>query len=177
MGNGKDKQVTSNSIHIYLIQNSTISHLFAKQLNMMREELEEGTTLSLDFAKLCKVAKCKSDVLPAVAQDATTGELLIIGYANELALQTARKCGMATFWSTSRNELWIKGKTSGDYLKIEEIRVNCEQNSILYLVTPAGKGSCHTKDSVGAARAGCYYRRIREDGSLEFVNPLHSWQR
>lgn len=136
---------------------------------MMHKELEEGTILSLDFGKLRKVANCESELLPAVAQDAVTGELLIIGYANELALQTARECGMATFWSTSRNELWIKGKTSGDYLKIKEIRVNCEQNSILYLVTPAGKGSCHTKDQTGTARPGCYYRRIKKDGSLEFA--------
>ena len=136
---------------------------------MTHEELEEGTVLSLDFGKLRKVANCESELLPAVAQDAVTGELLIIGYANELALQTARECGMATFWSTSRNELWIKGKTSGDYLKIKEIRVNCEQNSILYLVTPAGKGSCHTKDQTGTARPGCYYRRIKKDGSLEFA--------
>ena len=135
----------------------------------MYEELEEGTVLRLDFAKLRKVANCESDVLPAVAQDAVTGELLIIGYANELALETARECGMATFWSTSRNELWVKGKTSGDYLKIKEIRVNCEQNSILYLVIPAGKGSCHTMDQEGNARSGCYYRRIKKDGSLEFV--------
>ena len=136
---------------------------------MIHEELEEGTVLNLDFAKLRKVANCESDVLPAVAQDAVTGELLIIGYANELALETARECGMATFWSTSRNELWIKGKTSGDYLKIKEIRVNCEQNSILYLVVPAGKGSCHTKDQEGNARPGCYYRRIKKNGALEFV--------
>ena len=136
---------------------------------MTHEELEEGTVLSLDFGKLRKVANCESELLPAVAQDAVTGELLIIGYANELALETARECGMATFWSTSRNELWIKGKTSGDYLKIKEIRVNCEQNSILYLVTPAGKGSCHTKDQTGTARPGCYYRRIKKDGSLEFA--------
>jgi phosphoribosyl-AMP cyclohydrolase len=138
---------------------------------MTHQELEEGTVLNLDFTKLRKVANCESDVLPAVAQDATTGEVLIVGYANELALQTARECGMATFWSTSRNELWIKGKTSGDYLKIEEIRVNCEQNSILYRVTPAGKGACHTKNQAGTARSGCYYRRIEKDGSLAFVTP------
>jgi phosphoribosyl-AMP cyclohydrolase len=136
---------------------------------MTHEELENGSVLSLDFTKLKKVANCGADVLPAVAQDAQTGEVLIVGYANALALETARECGMATFWSTSRNELWIKGKTSGDYLKLEEIRVNCEQNSILYLVTPAGKGSCHTKDQSGRARSGCYYRRLLPDGSLEFV--------
>ncbi|MEM8867142.1 MAG: phosphoribosyl-AMP cyclohydrolase [Verrucomicrobiota bacterium] len=138
---------------------------------MTHEELEEGNVLNLDFTKLRKVASCEADVLPAIAQDATTGEVLIVGYANQLALDTARECGMATFWSTSRNELWIKGKTSGDYLKLEEVRVNCEQNSMLYLVTPAGKGACHTKDASGVARSGCYYRRLKADGSLEPVKP------
>ena len=94
-------------------------------------ELEEGAVLNLDFTKLCKVASCNADVLLAIAQDVQTGEVLIVGYANQLALDTARESGMATFWSTSRNELWMKGKTSGDYLKIKEIRVNCEQNSVL----------------------------------------------
>jgi phosphoribosyl-AMP cyclohydrolase len=136
---------------------------------MSHHELEEGSELKLDFTKLRKVANCGADVLPAVAQDADTGELLIVGYANQLALDTALECGMATFWSTSRNELWIKGKTSGDYLEIREIRVNCEQNSLLYLVRPAGKGSCHTKDASGNARSGCYYRRLTKDGKLEFL--------
>jgi phosphoribosyl-AMP cyclohydrolase len=136
---------------------------------MTHEELEEGSVLELDFQKLKKVASCGADVLPAIAQDAHTGEVLIVGYANQLALDTALECGMATFWSTSRNELWIKGKTSGDYLKIEEVRVNCEQNSILYKVTPAGKGACHTKNADGIARSGCYYRKIDADGSLQFA--------
>lgn len=139
--------------------------------SMTHEELEEGKVLNLDFTKLRKVASCESDVLPAIAQDALTGEVLIVGYANELALQTALECGMATFWSTSRDELWIKGKTSGDYLKIEDIRVNCEQNSILYKVTPAGKGTCHTKNQEGIARSGCYYRRLNTGGGLDFVEP------
>ena len=138
---------------------------------MTHEELEQGAVLNLDFTKLRKVANCGADVLPAIAQDATTGEVLIVGYANELALQTALECGMATFWSTSRNELWIKGKTSGDYLKIENIRINCEQNSILYLVTPAGQGACHSKNKAGVARSGCYYRSLKADGTLQFVDP------
>jgi len=127
---------------------------------MDHHELENGTVLSLDFKKLAKVAACGEDLIPAVAQDAETGELLIVGYANELALHTALKEGMATFWSSSRNELWIKGKTSGDYLEIVEVRVNCEQNSVLYLVKPKGQGACHVKDDFGNTRRGCYYRKL-----------------
>ena len=136
---------------------------------MSKYELEEGNTLSLDFKKVQKIAQCGADVLPAVAQDVETGEVLILGYVNELALKTSQETGMATFWSTSRNELWIKGKTSGDFLKLIEIRVNCEQNSLLYMVSPQGKGSCHTKDNDGVARRGCYYRKIVGKNSLKFI--------
>ena len=137
---------------------------------MSHKEIEEGTELNLDFTKLKKVVQCGEDIIPAVAQDHQTGEVLIVGYVNAFALETAQAEGMATFWSTSRNELWIKGKTSGDFLEIVEIRVNCEQNSILYLVIPKGKGACHTKDSNGFPRKGCYYRKVKTDGTLEFVN-------
>ena len=135
---------------------------------MNHHDLEEGALLNLDFSKLKKVASCREDIIPAIAQDHETGEVLIVGYANELALKTARIEGMATFWSTSRNELWIKGKTSGDFLEIIEIRVNCEQNSILYKVKPLGKGACHTKDAKGVPRQGCYYRKLNSEGALEF---------
>ena len=135
----------------------------------MSKELEEGVALALDYTKLRKVASGDADVIPAVAQDVESGEVLIIGYVNELALKTAQEEGMATFWSTSRNELWIKGKTSGDFLELVEIRINCEQNSVLYRVKLKGSGSCHTKDSEGKLRFGCYYRRILSDSTLEFV--------
>ena len=151
--------------------NSELDSIFKlfKSFCMSHKELEEGSSLNLDFTKLRKIADCDCDVIPAIAQNRDTGAVLILGYANELAPKTAQETGMATFWSTSRNELWIKGKTSGDFLKIEEIRVNCEQNSILYLVTPQGSGACHTKDANGQARSGCYYRRINESSELEFV--------
>ena len=136
---------------------------------MNHHELEEGKTLQIDFKKLAKVSDCEEDLIPAVAQDHDTGEVLIVGYANELALKTALSENMATFWSTSRNELWIKGKTSGDYLEIVEVRVNCEQNSVLYRVRPKGQGACHTKDKDGVARSGCYYRIIDREGTLRFA--------
>ena len=136
---------------------------------MDHHELENGSVLSLDYKKLSKVAACGEDLIPAVAQDAKTGEVLIVGYANELALHTTLKEGMATFWSSSRNELWIKGKTSGDYLEILEVLVNCEQNSILYRVRPQGKGACHVKDKDGIARKGCYYRKIIGPDEIAFA--------
>lgn len=136
----------------------------------MNHDIEEGRELRLDFTKLKKVAACGQDLVPAVAQDHDTGEVLIIGYVNALALETALRERKATFWSTSRNELWIKGKTSGDYLELVEVRVNCEQNSLLYRVRLAGKGSCHTKGKDGKPRLGCFYRKVSAEGKkLEFV--------
>lgn len=130
--------------------------------------LEEGKDVLLDFEKLRKVAQSPDPVVPVIVQDADSREVLILAYANEKALRDTLESGLATFWSTSRNELWIKGKTSGDELKIVEVRVNCEQNSLLYLVRRVGKGSCHVKDATGQTRLGCYYRRISK-GELEFI--------
>lgn len=130
--------------------------------------LEDGTGVLIDFEKLCKVARSPDPVVPVIVQDAATKEVLILAYANEAALRHTLASGLATFWSTSRNELWVKGKTSGDELEIVEVRVNCEQNSLLYLVTMKGGGSCHVKDAEGRTRFGCYYRRLA-NGRLEFV--------
>jgi phosphoribosyl-AMP cyclohydrolase len=130
--------------------------------------LEEGQELTLDFTKLAKVAGTGQDVLPVVVQDADTKDVLILAYANRQALDYSRENNTAAFWSTSRNELWVKGATSGDTLALVEIRVNCDQNSLLYLVRPQGAGACHTKGPDGKARASCYYRKIEGD-ALSFV--------
>ncbi len=133
------------------------------------DQLEEGTRETLDFSKLRQIAGIEEDVLPVVVQDSGTREVLIVAYVNRQALDESLKTGTATFWSTSRNELWVKGATSGNALRIDEIRVNCEQNSVVFLVTPQGAGACHTKDSDGRYRTGCYYRRMKSSGDLEFV--------
>ena len=133
------------------------------------QDLEEGRALQLDFDKLAKVAQTEASVLPVVVQDAGTHEVLIVAYVNRQALAYTLEHRVAAFWSTSRNELWVKGATSGDSLRLVEVRVNCEQNSLLYLVEPLGKGACHTQDAAGKTRASCYYRRIDERGTLEFV--------
>ena len=132
--------------------------------------LEEGTKLTLDFFKLQKVAETKQAVVPVVLQHADTKEVLFIGYANELALQETQKTHRAVLWSTSRNELWRKGETSGDVLDLVEVRINCEQNSLLYVVRPRKGGVCHTKDASGQTRIGCYYRRVvGSEDELTFV--------
>ncbi len=133
------------------------------------DHLEEGSKESLDFSKLRQIAGIQEDVLPVVVQDSSTQEVLILAYINRLALDESLKTGIATFWSTSRNELWVKGATSGNALGIDEIRVNCEQNSLVFLVTPRGGGACHTKDVDGQYRTGCYYRCIDDAGGLEFI--------
>lgn len=110
-----------------------------------------------------------NNLLPVVTQDYTTKEVLILSFVNGEAFEETRRSGYATFWSRSRNELWKKGLTSGDLLRIEEIRINCEQNSLLYLVTPEGKGACHAKQDDGNPFSSCYYRRITKSNKLEKV--------
>jgi len=137
-------------------------------MSSKENKLEEGTELVLDFQKLGKVAACGEDVVPVAVQDAETKEVLILAYVNARALDYTVENRVATFWSTSRNELWIKGATSGDTLDLVEIRINCEQNSLLYLVRPRGKGACHTKDERGVPRRTCYYRKLK-NGKLEHL--------
>ena len=134
-----------------------------ERANMTHEEVEEGPQLALDFGKLQQAAACGEGLVPVAVQDVASGEVLIVGYANEAALNYARREGVAAFWSTSRNELWVKGATSGNVLELVEIRVNCEQNSLLYRVRLKGAGACHTADATGRARLGCYYRRLVGD--------------
>lgn len=131
--------------------------------------LENSTLLELDFTKLERVGATLSQCIPLVIQDFNTRQVLIVGYVNEIALEHTRNTGYATLWSTTRGELWEKGATSGDRLKVNEIWVNCEQNSLLYLVTPEGKGACHAKDENGQSRVSCFYRQLGEDDTLYFA--------
>jgi phosphoribosyl-AMP cyclohydrolase len=128
-------------------------------------ELEEGTSEVLDFSKVAEIGRLGLSVLPVVLQDIDSREVLFVGYANETALMETLKTKRAVLWSTSRNEIWRKGETSGDVLGVDEVRVNCEQNSILYLCRLTS-GSCHTKDASGQSRRSCYYRVLETRGSL-----------
>ncbi len=126
----------------------------------------------LDFTKLAKVAATGRDVMPVAVQHADTGEVLTLAYVNKIALERSLKDRVAVFWSTSRNELWIKGATSGDYLDLVDVRVNCEQNALLYIVRPRSGGVCHTKGLDGKTRITCFYRRMDSVDSLKWVDGL-----
>jgi phosphoribosyl-AMP cyclohydrolase len=130
------------------------------------KQLEEGLAIELRFDRFKSPGG--EGVMPVAVQDAESGEVLLIGHVSRPALEHALKHRVATFWSMSRNELWIKGATSGNTLELVEVRVNCEQNSLLYIVKHTKGGACHTKDAKGEYRSGCYYRRIQGD-KLEMV--------
>ena len=130
--------------------------------------IEEGQKLLLDFKKLKKATLNYEDIIPVVVQDVINMQVLILAYVNELALEQTITTGIATFWSTSRNKLWIKGDTSGQVLDVVEIRVNCEQNSLLFQVKIRNEGACHTKNEKGKYRLTCYYRSIK-NGKLNLI--------
>ncbi len=123
------------------------------------KEREEGDTLTLDFNKLTKAVTSCPGVIPVAVQNADTREVILVAYTNEIAMKKAFAERKAIFWSTSRNELWEKGKTSGETFELLEARVNCEQNSLVYLVRPRRGGICHTRNQAGQPR-NCYYRRV-----------------
>ena len=95
-------------------------------------------------------------LIPAVIQDAATGEVLMLGYMNEESLDLTLSSGEVWFFSRSRRELWHKGETSGNIIKVVEIRKDCEDNSLLIKAEPTGP-VCHTGNQ------NCFYRQLDED--------------
>jgi len=114
------------------------------------EKIEQTLELMIQYEK-------RGGLVPTVAQDTRTGEILMLGYVNQLALDETLRLGYATFWSTSRQKLWTKGETSGDFLAIKEILVDCYQDALIYLVEMLGDSACHTK------KRSCFYRKIKGD--------------
>ena len=98
----------------------------------------------------------EQNLLPAVAQDADTGEVVMLAYVSEAALQRSRETGFAHYYSRSRDELWKKGASSGHTQAIEEIRVDCDGDAILYLIDQEG-GACHT------GYESCFYQTVDGD--------------
>jgi len=94
-----------------------------------------------------------SGLIPAIVQDAETKEVLMLAYMNQESLQLTMEKGETVFWSRSRTELWHKGATSGNVQKVVEISVDCDQDTLLIRVHPAGP-ACHTGNQT------CFYRDI-----------------
>lgn len=132
-----------------------------------KNNIEETEEFMPDFGKINNI----KGVIPVAVQHSETNEVILIAYANREALSESIKTGLAVFWSTSRNELWVKGASSGQYFFLKEVLVNCEQNSLVYKVSPQKGGICHTRNKFGRPR-NCFYRRlIPQYMKLENINP------
>ena len=92
-------------------------------------------------------------LIPAIVQDAETKEILMLAYMNQESVQLTLDKGEIVFWSRSRKELWHKGATSGNIQKVVEIKVDCDADTLLVLVNPAGP-ACHTGER------SCFYRNL-----------------
>ncbi len=95
-------------------------------------------------------------LVPVVVQDAKTKEVLMLAYANKEALKKTFETGYAHYWSRSRNKLWMKGETSGNVQKVVEVRIDCDNDAILYLVEQKGV-ACHT------GNYSCFYRILKPE--------------
>jgi len=120
----------------------------------------------LDFSKLCRLP-ADSMVIPVAVQNAVTQEVILIAYTNALAFDETIKKRKLILWSTSRNKLWFKGEgESGNTFTVHSIYVNCEQNSLVYKVTPDKDNICHT--STNGVANNCFYRKLDLE-TLELV--------
>lgn len=104
-------------------------------------------------------------LVPAIAQDATTGDILMMAWMNAESLRLTAEEGQAVYWSRSRGKLWRKGETSGHQQVIAEIRLDCDEDVILLKVEQKGGIACHT------GRRSCFYRRL-ENGKWTGVDPV-----
>ena len=105
--------------------------------------------MNLDFGKL-------GGLVPAVIQDHSSGRVLMLGFMNEEAFRRTVETGFATFYSRSRNKLWMKGETSGHRLVVKEISTDCDRDTVLVRVEPLGAGVCHE------GYRSCFFRTLQQ---------------
>lgn len=117
--------------------------------------MQTNTTCAPDFSK---------GLLPAIVQDATTSEVLMLAYMNEEAFEKTCATHEAHFYSRSRKTLWHKGETSGNIQKVKSIRIDCDNDTILLLVEQRGGAACHT------GHRSCFFREIQND-TVVYVSP------
>ncbi len=111
--------------------------------------------IRLDFDKT-------GGLIPAIAQDNSSGEVLMMAYMNQAAFEATLSTGTATYYSRSRQELWIKGETSGNVQRVKEIRIDCDDDTILLKVEQIGGAACHT------GHRSCFHKKI-ENGSVRII--------
>ena len=111
--------------------------------------------IKLDFKKT-------GGLIPAIAQDDASGEILMLAYMNQEAFDATLSSGKATYYSRSRQTLWIKGETSGNVQMVKEIRIDCDNDTVLLKVEQLGGAACHT------GHRSCFYKKV-EDGSLQVM--------
>ncbi len=112
--------------------------------------------IALNFKKM-------DGLIPAVVQDYASGEILMVGFMNQEAWETTLQTGKATFYSRTRDTLWTKGLTSGNVQLVKEIRIDCDDDTVLLKVEQVGDAACHT------GHRSCFYKRVNSDQSLEVV--------
>jgi phosphoribosyl-AMP cyclohydrolase len=114
---------------------------------------------------LDEIAWDERGLVPAIAQDIASGQVLMLAWMNRLALETSLREGRAVYWSRSRDRLWRKGEESGNVQLLKEIRVDCDADALLLLVEQQGGIACHT------GRVRCFYRRL-EDATWHETDPV-----
>ncbi len=107
----------------------------------------------------------KDGLAPAIAQDAVTGEILMVAWMNRESLARTLECGEAVYWSRSRRKLWHKGEESGHTQKVREVRTDCDNDVLLLKIEQAGGIACHT------GRRSCFYQKL-EDGRWVAADPV-----
>ena len=111
--------------------------------------------IKLDFNKT-------GGLVPAIVQDFQTGEILMLAYMNPDAFNATLATGKATYYSRSRQTLWVKGETSGNMQLIKEIRIDCDDDTVLLKVEQLGDAACHT------GHRSCFFKKV-EDGSIRIM--------
>lgn len=119
-------------------------------------------------AWLSKINWSTDGLVPAIAQDAVTGRVLMVAWMNREALQLTWQKKEAVYWSRSRKKLWHKGEESGHFQKVKEIRLDCDADVIMLQVDQQGGIACHT------GRESCFYRRLENDAWVEVDAQLKS---
>ena len=128
--------------------------------------IEETNELMLDWNKISNMSD-ENHVIPVAVQNIDTKEVILIAYTNEEAFRESIRIKKVVLWSTSRNKLWFKGAESGNTFTLNHIYVNCEQNSLVYQVTPDKGNICHT--SYKGVANNCYYREL-DMNTMKLVN-------